>query len=120
VRPSQTDVHLSVAASSTFRVSRRSVAVGRAVRFSGTLRGGHAPSGKLVLLQVHVRVGRKWQWQTFASAKAKTNGSWTHVYKFSGTYQSARFAFRARIPSQTGYPFATGKSGSKSIRVHHR
>jgi hypothetical protein len=120
VRPSQTEVHLSVAASSTFRVSRRRVAAGRAVRFSGTLRGGHVPSGKLVLLQVHVRIGGRWQWQTFASAKAKANGGWTHVYKFSGTYASARFAFRARIPSQADYPFATGKSRSKSIRVHHR
>lgn len=120
VRPSQAGVHLSVAASSTFRASRRSVAVGRAVRFSGTLRGGHVPSGKLVLLQVRVRVGAKRQWQTFASAKAKANGRWTHVYKFTGSYASARYAFRARIPSQANYPFATGQSASRSIRIHHR
>jgi hypothetical protein len=120
VRPSQADIHLSVASSSTFRVSRRSVAVGRAVRFSGTLRGGHVPSGKLVLLQVRVRSGGKWQWQTFASAKARANGRWTYVYKFTGAYASARYAFRARIPSQDGYPFATGKSASKSIRIHQR
>jgi hypothetical protein len=120
VRPSQTDVHLSVAGSSTFRASRRSVVVGRAVRFAGTLRGGHVPSGKLVLLQVRVRSGGKWQWQTFASAKAKANGRWTHVYKFTGAYASARYAFRARIPSQAGYPFTTGKSASKSIRIRQR
>lgn len=120
VRPSQTDIHLSVASSSTFRVSRRSVAVGRAVRFSGTLRGGYVPSGKLVLLQVRVRSGGKWQWQTFASAKAKANGRWTYVYKFTGAYASARYAFRARIPSQDGYPFATGKSASKLVRIHQR
>jgi len=91
VRPSQTDVHLSVAGSSSFRASRRSVVVGRAVRFSGTLRGGYVPSSKLVLLQVRVRSGGKWQWQTFASAKAKANGRWTHVYKFTGAYASARY-----------------------------
>ncbi|MET0601517.1 MAG: hypothetical protein ABW167_05960 [Baekduia sp.] len=120
VRPSQTDVHLSVAASSTFRTSRRSVVVGHAVRFSGTLRGGHVPPGKSVLLQVRLRIGAKRQWQTFASANAGANGRWTHVYKFTGAYASARYAFRARIPSQTGYPFATGKSASKSIRIHHK
>jgi 5-hydroxyisourate hydrolase-like protein (transthyretin family) len=120
VRPSQADVHLSVGASSTLRVSRRSVAVGRAVRFSGTLRGGHVPSGKSVLLQVRLRVGAKRQWQTFASTTAKANGRWTHVYKFTGSYASARYPFRARIPSQAGYPFATGQSASRSIRIHHR
>jgi hypothetical protein len=120
VRPSQTDVHLSVSASSTFRASRRSVVVGHAVRFSGTLRGGHVPPGKLVLLQVRLRIGGKWEWQTFASAKANADGRWTHVYKFSGAYPSARYPFRARIPSQTGYPFATGKSASKPIRIHHK
>jgi hypothetical protein len=120
VRPSKTDVHLSVAASSTFRVSRRSVAVGRAVRFSGTLRGGHVPAGKSVLLQVRLRIGHKWQWQTFASATAKANGQWTRVYKFVGAYSNSRYPFRARIPSQTGYPFATGNSPSKPIRIHHK
>lgn len=120
VRPSQIDVHLSVAASSTFRTSRRSVATGHAVRFSGTLRGGHVPPGKSVLLQVRLRIGGKRQWQTFASANAGANGRWTHVYKFTGAYPSARYAFRARIPSQAGYPFATGKSASKSIRIHHK
>lgn len=120
VRPSQIDVHLSVAASSTFRTSRRSVALGRAVRFSGTLRGGHVPAGKLVLLQVHIRVGGKRQWQTFASANAKASGEWTHVYKFAGTYGNRSYPFRARIPSLAGYPFATGNSASKSIRIHRR
>ncbi len=116
VRPSQSDVHLSVDASSTLHVSRHSVRTGHAVRFSGTLRGGHVPSGKLVQLQVRVH-GR---WQTFANPHAKANGGWTYVYKFTGTYGSARYRFRARIPSQAGYPFATGHTTTTTILVHGR
>jgi hypothetical protein len=72
------------------------------------------PSGKLVQLQVKVR-GR---WQTFANPHAKRNGAWTYVYKFTGS--PGRYVFRARIPSQANYPFATGHSASASVRVRHR
>lgn len=114
VRPSQADVHLAVSASSTLHASRRSVRTGHAVRFSGTLRGGHVPAGKFVQLQVRVR-GR---WQTFANPHAKANGGWTYVYKFTGG--TGRYVFRARIPSQAGYPFVTGKTATATVRVHHR
>jgi hypothetical protein len=114
VRPSQTDVQLAVSVSSTLHASRHSVRSGHAVRFSGTLRGGHVPAGKLVQLQARVR-GR---WQTFANPHAKANGSWTYVYKFTGG--TGRYVFRARIPFQAGYPFVTGKTATATIRVHRR
>jgi hypothetical protein len=116
IRPAQSDVHFTVDASSTLHPSRHSVRAGHAVRFSGTLRGGHVPSGKLVQLQV--RLNRRWQ--TFANPRAKSNGGWTYVYKFTGTYPSARYRFRARIPAQAGYPFATGHTNATTIRVHGR
>jgi len=114
VRPSQVDVHLAVSASSTIHRSRRTVRRRHAVRLSGTLRGGYVPPGKLVQLQVLVR-GR---WQTFANPRAKRNGSWTYVYKFTGG--TGRYVFRARIPSQAGYPFATGKSERTTVNVRAR
>jgi hypothetical protein len=117
VRPSQAEVHLSVNASSTLRASRHNVRVGHAVRFSGTLRGGHVPSGEK-LVQLQVRLNRRWQ--TFANPVAKANGSWTYVYKFTGSYPSARYPFRARIPARAGYPFATGHSPTTTVRVHGR
>jgi hypothetical protein len=114
VRPSQADVHLAVTASSTIHRSRRAVRRGRAVRFSGTLRGGYVPPGKLVQLQVRVR-GR---WQTFANPRARRNGAWTYVYKFTGG--PGKYVFRARIPSQAGYPFATGNTERTSVHVRAR
>jgi hypothetical protein len=114
IRPSQTEVRLSVAASSTFRAGRHRVRAGHAVRFSGTLRGGHVPTGKLVQLQVRVN-GR---WQVFATPHAKRNGRWTYVYKFTGSYRSARYAFRARIPPQADYPFRTGHTTTTTVRVN--
>jgi hypothetical protein len=114
VRPSQVDVHLAVDASSTIHASRHRVRNGHAVRFSGTLRGGYVPAGKIVQLQVRVR-GR---WQTFATPHAKGNGGWTYVYKFTGGI--GRYVFRARIPSQASYPFVTGHTTSTTVHVHHR
>jgi hypothetical protein len=114
VRPSQADVHVAVAASSTIHRSRSTVRRGRAVRFSGTLRGGYVPLAKLVQLQVRVR-GR---WQTFANPHAKRSGAWTYVYKFTGG--TGKYVFRARIPSQAGYPFATGQTERTSVHVRAR
>jgi hypothetical protein len=114
VRPSQADVHVAVAASSTIHVSRRTVRRRHAVRFSGNLRGGHVLPGKLVQLQV-LNGGR---WQTFANPRAKRDGSWTSVYKFRGGPH--RWPFRARIPSQPGYPFATGTTERISVHVRAR
>jgi hypothetical protein len=111
VRPSQVDVHLAVAASSTIHVSKRRVRSGHAVRFSGNLRGGHVPSG--MTLQVQVKLGGRWQ--TFANPRVKRNGAWTSIYKFNGGPR--RWTFRARIPSHPGYPFRTGHSASKTVRV---
>lgn len=111
VRPTQVDVHLAVAASSTIHRSKRTVRHGHAVRFSGTLRGGYVLPGKLVQLQV-LNGGR---WQTFANPRAKRDGSWTSVYKFRGGPR--RWTFRARIPSQPGYPFATGTTERTVVHV---
>jgi hypothetical protein len=111
VRPSQVDVQLEVAASSTIHRSKRTVRHGHAVRFSGALRGGYVLPGKLVQLQV-LNGGR---WQTFANPRAKRDGSWTSVYKFRGGPR--RWTFRAHIPSQPGYPFATGTTERTVVHV---
>jgi len=112
VRPSQVDVHLAVAASSTIHASKRRVRSGHAVRFSGNLRGGHVPSGMTVQMQVNLGSGR---WQGFANPRVKRNGAWTTTYKFTGGPR--RWTFRARITPHPGYPFRTGHSSSTAVRV---
>jgi hypothetical protein len=85
---------------------------GEYVTFRGRLRGGWIPSGGvLVALQVYTRG----QWRTFAEPRAGTDGRWSYQYRFETVRGRARFDFRAMIPRQFGYPFATG--GSRTVRV---
>lgn len=114
VRPSQVQVRLAVAASSTIHSSRRNVRAGGAVRFFGRLQGGHVPAGgKLVQLQVLVNG----KWQVFANPRTDKHGRWMYRYRFTGRYRAARFAFRLGVPRDPAYPFATGRSAALRVRV---
>ena len=71
------------------------------------------PAGKLIEVQVFVR-GR---WRTFATTRSARRGSWHYDYRFDGTRGVQRYRFRARIPQESGYPFATGRSRVTQVRV---
>jgi len=107
IRSATKQVALNVAAASTMHSSRRLVVNGETVHFSGGLRGGVIlPAGKLVELQVLVRR----RWRTFATTRANASGRWSNDYRFDGTRGRQRYRFRARVPVETGYPYATGHS----------
>jgi hypothetical protein len=114
VRPSQVQVRLQVAASSTIHSSHRRVRSGGSVRFFGLLRGGHVPAGgKLVQLQALVNGN----WQVFANPRTNSHGRWMYLYRFTGRYRAARFSFRLRVPHDPAYPFATGGSAVTRVSV---
>ncbi len=107
IRSATSRVALNVAAASTMHSSRRVVVNGETVHFSGGLRGGVIlPAGKLIELQVLVRR----RWRTFATTRANASGRWSNDYRFDGTRGRQRYRFRARVPVETGYPYATGHS----------
>jgi hypothetical protein len=114
VLPASAEVALTVPAASTGHVRPRHLLNGRAVTFSGRLRGLPVPpSGKLVELQVRFPTG----WQTFRTIRSGADGRWAARYRFSRTRGSVRYRFRARLPREAGYPFDTGVSPSVSVRV---
>jgi hypothetical protein len=105
-------VTLNVRARTTMHSSRRHAVNGQSVRFYGRIRTGPIPDqGKLVELQVWVR-GR---WRTFATTRAGRTGRWHYDYRFDGTRGHTAYRFRAKIPPEAGYPFATGRS--RVVRV---
>jgi hypothetical protein len=104
---------LNVRSRTTIRPSRRHAVNGESVRFRGRIKTGRIPGqGKLVELQVWVR-GR---WRTFATTRAGRRGGWSYAYRFDGTRGSQSYRFRASVPREAGYPFATGRS--RVVRVH--
>ncbi len=115
--PAQDQVTVLVGAGSSLSVKPRRVLNGQAVRFRGRVTTLPVPAGgKLVELQAFVS-GR---WQTFSSGRSDPAGRWTIVYRFQRTRGTQHYRFRAHIPTEAGYAFQTGTSGSVTVQVKGR
>ncbi|MEA2361315.1 MAG: hypothetical protein QOD71_460 [Thermoleophilaceae bacterium] len=118
ILPAERQVAIGVAATSSFRVSRREVPNGGAVLFSGRVRSLPVPStGKIVELQW--RVGGA-DWGTFQTVRTDPSGRWRLRYRFSRIRSTVQLRFRAWVPAEGGYPFVSGASRSTRITVTAR
>src|SRR4051794_17990145 len=105
ILPAQSEIGMTVPALTSLRVNRRRLLNGQAARFTGRVRTLPTPAGgKLVELQVRLS-GR---WQTFRTTRTDTAGRWAIQYRFKRTRGVQRFRFRARLPREADYPFASG------------
>lgn len=97
----------------TIHADRGRVAGGGTVRLSGGAGGARIPrGGLLVALQGH-QAG--WGWRTFRTVRTNAAGTWRTSYRFRS--RAGRFAFRAVVPRQAGYPFAASTSKAVTVRV---
>ena len=109
-----TDLKLGVRATAKLKVNKHLVRSGRSVVFSGRLVARPIPRlGKLVELQAYFR-GR---WRTFETLKTDRRGRFQFRYRFGPTSGRVRYRFRARIPTELGYPFEQGKSRRIMVTV---
>lgn len=107
-------LRLDVQAGTSLRSDHRHVVNGETIRFRGRIRTGLIPKqGKLVEMQVWVRG----KWRTFATTRANRHGKWHYDYRFDGTRGTQTYRFRARLPREDGYPFATGRSRIVRVQV---
>jgi hypothetical protein len=114
IRSATENLNLNVRARTSMRPNHRRRVNGESVRFHGRIKTGRIPqAGKLVEVQVWVRG----KWRTFATTRAGRRGSWAYDYRFDGTRGNQTYRFRAKVPPETGYPFATGRSGVVRVRV---
>jgi hypothetical protein len=114
IRSATENLNLNVRSKTSMRPNHRRRVNGESVRFHGRLKTGRIPQhGKLVEVQVWVRG----KWRTFAATRAGRKGSWAYGYRFDGTRGNQTYRFRAKVPPETGYPFATGRSGVVRVRV---
>ena len=56
-------------------------------------------------------------WKQFATARTSAGGRFSSTYRFTRTTSSTRYAFRARVAKQTGYPFEGGASRPVEVLV---
>jgi hypothetical protein len=100
-------VHLQVHGTSSMTPSKTKLRNGQSVLFTGRVATRPVPdAGKLLEIQAHFR-GR---WRTFSTLRTDIRGRWRFRYRFGGTLGRVTYRFRARVPSEGGYPFIDGTS----------
>jgi hypothetical protein len=89
--------------------------VGRTIRFSGRLLGGHVPAGgKPVILEARSARGG---WLEFRVVRSDAHGRFRAGYRFRFP-GPATYEFRVLCEAEADYPFARG--ASNVVRVHER
>lgn len=97
---------LSVRATTTIGLDQAGYRNGDTARFSGRILSRPVVAQKSVHLQALVRG----TWRTFDTTRANSKGRWALRYRFSATRRLTMYRFRAVIPAETQYPWATGHS----------
>jgi hypothetical protein len=107
-------VHVDVLAPLTIGADRRRVTGERVVRLTGRVAAGAAVprSGLLVTLQ---GFQKGFGWRTFRTVRTDRHGRWSTRYRFRST--QGRFGFRALMPRQGRFPFATSRSAGVFVVV---
>ena len=107
-------VRLGVRPKVSLAVRPRRVGFGGRIRLSGRVVSRPRPrAGKLVVLQAFDR-GR---WRPLATTRSRKRGRFTARYRFTRTSRPRTFRFRARVPREGAYPYATGNSRTVRVRV---
>lgn len=99
-------VHADVLAPLEIRADRRRVTGDRVVRLSGRVGGGSIPRGGVLVTLQGFQAG--WGWRTFRTVRTDRRGRWSTQYRFR--LSTGRFGFRAVVPRQGSFPYATTRS----------
>ena len=102
---------LRVQATTTIQSDQGGYRNGDTLVFTGRVIKKGLIANKSVYLQAIVRG----KWRTFETTQADSKGRWQMTHLFEATRRPTRYTFRAVVPSQTGYAWATGHS--RSVRV---
>ena len=114
ILPAESRLEFTVAATTQLRVDHSRLRNGQTVTFSGPVSTLPTPQGgKLIELQVRLP-GR---WETFQTIRTNESGQWQARYRFRRTGGIQYYRFRARLPVEGGYPFASGASRVVTVRV---
>jgi hypothetical protein len=107
-------VHVDALAPLTIRADRHRVSGARVVRLTGRIgvRAGIPRTGLLVTLQ---GFQQGYGWRTFRTVRTDRHGRWHTRYRFRSTH--GRFGFRALVPRQGRFPFASSSSSGVFVVV---
>lgn len=95
-------------------LSKRKIKNGRAVRLFGSI-PGPMNADRIVVFQA--RGPHSHRWRTFKKARTDAHGRFTARYRFRKSTQGAKYRMRAVAVEQAGYPYLTGRSAKRRVRV---
>jgi hypothetical protein len=104
-------VRIDVAAPLRLSTDRKRVRNGQTVRFRG-----HVAQAGTARTRVTLQAWARGKWMPFRTV-ALRNGRFSARYRFSGTYATARYRFRAVIRNDPGFVFAAGSSPAVEVVV---
>ena len=102
---------LRVQATTTIQSDQGGYRNGDTLKFTGQVNRNRLIENKIVYLQAIVRG----QWRTFKTTRADSQGRWRMTHRFEATRRPTLYTFRAVVPTQAGYAWATGYS--RRVRV---
>lgn len=105
------DVKVAVTAGATLKLDRTRLRNGQRLRFAGTLRGVR------VRKVIEIQVVQRGRWTTIASVRTRSSGRFSWSYRFARTFYPTTYSFRVRVRTERGFPYATGYSPKRSVRV---
>jgi hypothetical protein len=106
-------VRLGVRAYVSVTPSQQRLRNGQRLELAGRTAKPTSKRGVLVLFEVR----RGDHWQVFKRAQTNSRGRFRSAYRFTRTFRTQRYRFRAVVPEQGGYPYATGASRSIVVTV---
>ncbi|HEU4701719.1 MAG TPA: carboxypeptidase-like regulatory domain-containing protein [Conexibacter sp.] len=107
-------VHVDALAPLTIRADRSRVTGDRVVRLSGRV-GAHTEIPRTGLLVTLQGFQQGYGWRTFRTVRTDRHGRWVASYRFRSTH--GRFGFRALVPRQGRFPFASSRSAGVFVVV---
>jgi hypothetical protein len=109
----ESHVRLRVRARPRLRLRpRHPIRNGRHVRFKVRLRG---PAAARRWVRIKARVGNRWV--EVRNGRTSAGGVFRARYRFRSTTGRRRYAFRALVPKQRGYPYRRGHSKIRRVTV---
>jgi hypothetical protein len=105
---------LRVRAKVSLRVSARRASNGRAITLEGRIYG-QRKRRKALILQARA-VGSP-RWATVRVLRTRPDGRYRLRYRFRRTFATVTYAFRSQVRAERGYPYATGYSAQRRVRV---
>jgi hypothetical protein len=91
---------------------RHAVHDGRRIRFRVRLQEPAAPRR---WVRIQARSGKRWI--EVSNGRTNLHGAYRAHYRFHSTSGHHRYAFRAVVPSQRGYPYRGGHSTARHVTV---